>query len=59
MNLIQMKTECQDCGGDAHLYQSGHRAVIIIDFLEDTPFTCSCGAETYLYIEKRTVSDNA
>lgn len=59
MNLIQLKTECQDCGGDACIYQSGNRAVIIIEFLEETPFTCSCGAETYLDIEKRTEGSNA
>lgn len=59
MNVISLKIECEECGGDAYVGQVSKSNEVNIDFLEDTPFACECGAETYLEIEKRTESANA
>ena len=59
MTMIHLKTSCDDCGGDAYIRQSGYTNVVIVDFLEETPFTCSCGAETYLMIDKRIETKNS
>ncbi len=51
MNMIHLKTQCENCGGDAYVRQSGYTNVVIMEFLEEIP--CECGAETFLMIDKR------
>lgn len=56
MNSIIFKVSCDDCGGDACIVQLGKVNEVIIEFFEDVPFVCdSCGAESYLNIEKRVI----
>lgn len=55
MFVIVLKTECEKCGGDAYMSQTGTSNEVIIEFIEETAFLCDCGTETYLYIDKRIV----
>ncbi|GGN64553.1 MULTISPECIES: hypothetical protein [Oceanobacillus] len=57
MYVITMETECENCGGSAYMQQAGVENKVIIDFLEETPFRCKCGSNTYLEIEKRIEED--
>jgi len=55
MTPIFIKTECEDCGGDAYQSMLSSTNEVIVEFMEETPFTCeNCEKETYLSIDKRT-----